>query len=179
MIALTCGVCYNFHIRLGQAKRQNHDNKGIRIHASSAAANLQRFPATLTTAQVPSALTDFFSWCHDPFTHASKARPLRDVGWTFLSVSLSLSLLAAIDTTICHCAKRHLANDALARGHLSIQMLASCARCKSRQHKRLVMGSSPSAFSASSTSSSPATSLGTATLPFASPAHLNLWRRKL
>ena len=37
--------------------------------------------------------TDFFSWGHDPVTHASKARPLTDVGWTNLSVSLSFSRL--------------------------------------------------------------------------------------
>ena len=45
---------------------------------------------TLPTVQVPSALTFFFLWGHDPFTHACKART--DVGWTFLSVSLSFSL---------------------------------------------------------------------------------------
>ena len=47
---------------------------------------------TLPTAQVPSALTDSFSRGHDPFAHACKARPLTIVGWTSLSVSLSLSL---------------------------------------------------------------------------------------
>ena len=41
---------------------------------------------TLPTAQVPSALTDSFAWCHDTFTHACKARPLTVVGWTSLSV---------------------------------------------------------------------------------------------
>ena len=47
---------------------------------------------TLSTAQVASALTDFFSRGLDPFAHACKARPLTIVGWTSLSVSLSLSL---------------------------------------------------------------------------------------
>ena len=35
------------------------------------------------------AFADFFSRGHDPFTHACKARPLTDVGWTFPSLSLS------------------------------------------------------------------------------------------
>ena len=47
---------------------------------------------TLPTAQVTPALTDSFSRGHDPFAHACKARPLTIVGWTSLSVSLSLSL---------------------------------------------------------------------------------------
>ena len=34
----------------------------------------------LPTVQLPSALTDSFSWGHDPFTHACKARPLTIVG---------------------------------------------------------------------------------------------------
>ena len=37
----------------------------------------------MPTAQVPSALTVFFSWGHDPFTDACKARTRTDVGWTF------------------------------------------------------------------------------------------------
>ena len=41
---------------------------------------------TLPTAQVPSVLTDSFSWSHDPFTHACKARPVTVVGWTSLGV---------------------------------------------------------------------------------------------
>ena len=41
---------------------------------------------TLPTAQVPSAFADYFSWCHEPFTHACKARPPTVVGWTSLSV---------------------------------------------------------------------------------------------
>ena len=49
---------------------------------------------TLPTAQVTPALTDSFSRGHDPFAHACKARPLTIVGWTSLSVSLSLSSLA-------------------------------------------------------------------------------------
>ena len=40
---------------------------------------------TLPTAQVTPALTDSFSWGHDPYTHAGKARPLTVVGWTSLS----------------------------------------------------------------------------------------------
>ena len=36
--------------------------------------------------------TDSFSWCHDPYTLACKARPSTDRCWTSLSVSLSLSL---------------------------------------------------------------------------------------
>ena len=47
---------------------------------------------TLPTAQVTSAFTDSFSMGHDPFAHACKARPLTIVGWTSLSVSLSLLL---------------------------------------------------------------------------------------
>ena len=41
---------------------------------------------TLPTAQVTPALTDFFSWGYDPYTHACKARPPTTVGWTSLSV---------------------------------------------------------------------------------------------
>ena len=36
--------------------------------------------------------TDSFSWGHDPYTLACKARPSSDRCWTSLSVSLSLSL---------------------------------------------------------------------------------------
>ena len=41
---------------------------------------------TLPTAQVTLALTDFFSWDYDPYTHACEARPLTTVGWISLSV---------------------------------------------------------------------------------------------
>ena len=41
----------------------------------------------LPTAQVTPALTNSFSRVHDPFAHASEARPLTTVGWTSLSVS--------------------------------------------------------------------------------------------
>ena len=47
---------------------------------------------TLPTAQATPALTDSFSRGYDPHTHACKAKPLTIVGWTSLSVSLSLSL---------------------------------------------------------------------------------------
>ena len=47
---------------------------------------------TLPTEQATSVVTVFFSRDHDPFAHACKARPLTTVGWTSLSVSLSMSL---------------------------------------------------------------------------------------
>ena len=43
-----------------------------------------------TLPQRKSALTDSFSRGHDPFAHACKARPPTIVGWTSLSVSLSV-----------------------------------------------------------------------------------------
>ena len=46
----------------------------------------------LANSASPISFNRLFSWGHDPFTHACKARPLTDVGWTSLSVSLSLSL---------------------------------------------------------------------------------------
>ena len=49
---------------------------------------------TLPTAQVPSASTDSFSWCLDPFTHACEARPLTVVGWTSLSVIVIVIVLS-------------------------------------------------------------------------------------
>ena len=55
----------------------------------------------LPTVQVPSAFTDFFSWGDDPYTRACKARPLTVVGWTFLSVSLSLSRGKPQPTLMC------------------------------------------------------------------------------
>ena len=47
---------------------------------------------TLPRVQGTTASTDSFSRGHDPFTHACKARPLTDVGWPSLTVSLWLSL---------------------------------------------------------------------------------------
>ena len=41
---------------------------------------------TLPKAHATPALTDFFSWGYDPYTHACKTRPLTTVGWTSLSV---------------------------------------------------------------------------------------------
>ena len=76
---------------------------------------------TLPTEQVPSAVTDSFSWGHDPFTHACKARPLTDVGWTFLSVSLSLSLSKA-----CH--QEHEADQVL-----QARLLKSNVECEVSQ----------------------------------------------
>ena len=46
---------------------------------------------TLPTAQVPISFNRL-SWSRDPFTQACKASPLTIVGWTSLSVSLSLSM---------------------------------------------------------------------------------------
>ena len=40
----------------------------------------------LPSAQATPALTDFFSRCRDPHTHACKARPQTTVGWTSLNV---------------------------------------------------------------------------------------------
>ena len=47
---------------------------------------------TLPTAQATPASPDSFSRGHEAFAHACKVRPLTNVGWTSLSVSLSLSL---------------------------------------------------------------------------------------
>ena len=55
---------------------------------------------TLPTEQVPSALTDSFSWGHDPFTHACKARPLTVVGWTSLSVIVIVIVI--VRKSVCH-----------------------------------------------------------------------------
>ena len=41
---------------------------------------------TLPIAQDTPVLTDSFSRCYDPYTHACKARPLSSDGWTSLSV---------------------------------------------------------------------------------------------
>ena len=46
--------------------------------------------------------TDSFSWGHDPYTLACKARPSSDRCWTSLSVSLSLSLSLSWHARFCH-----------------------------------------------------------------------------
>ena len=58
---------------------------------------------TLPTVQATPALTDSFSRGHDHFAHAWKVRPLTFVGWTSLSVSLSLSLKGLIGETPVFC----------------------------------------------------------------------------
>ena len=61
---------------------------------------------TLPTAQVPSALTDSFSWGHDPFPHACKARSLTVVGWTSLSgivIAIPVCVLCAKRVTVWTC----------------------------------------------------------------------------
>ena len=44
----------------------------------------------LANSASPISFNRLFSWGYDPFTHACKARPLTDVGWTSVSASLSL-----------------------------------------------------------------------------------------
>ena len=60
----------------------------------------------LPTAQVTPALTDSFSWGHDPFTHACKARPLTVVGWTSLSVIVIVMLAAFVAMDLEHVVAR-------------------------------------------------------------------------
>ena len=75
------------------------------------------FVHTLPTVQVPSALTDSFSWGHDPFTLACKARPSFDGCGTSLSVSLSLSL-----STL------HFGHNRLGHYHISVASIMSLVR---------------------------------------------------
>ena len=49
---------------------------------------------TLPTEQATPALTDSFSRGYGPSAHACKARPLTYVGWTSLSVSMSINVPA-------------------------------------------------------------------------------------
>ena len=48
----------------------------------------------------------FFSWGHDPFTHACKAKPLAVVGWTSLSVIVVVVVVVFFCTSTMFVARR-------------------------------------------------------------------------
>ena len=87
VLNLSCMVCIYLH------------NSRMSDITDSTTVSLMHCTLSLTVCKCTpcqrasfNSTTDSFSWGHDPYTLACKARPSPDRCWTSLSVSLSLSL---------------------------------------------------------------------------------------